>query len=151
MVCDYCKSIHFPEKNDEGVRVLDQPSGQACPVCAVPLVYATWESVKLRYCTKCCGMLLGMSDFLGLVDALRLKREAAGTLYPPAPDEEDLNRRIDCPDCHRQMDTHRYAGPGNIIIDNCPWCALNWLDHNEVLRVALSRDRVYDADGQEIG
>ena len=33
------------------------------------------------------------------------------------------------------MDTHIYGGPGNIVIDNCPACRLNWLDFPELARI----------------
>ena len=35
--CDYCKSIFFPAKDDEGVSVFQVVSDDTCPVCAVPL------------------------------------------------------------------------------------------------------------------
>jgi hypothetical protein len=40
LTCDYCKSVYFPEKNEDGIRVLDEPSDLACPVCAVPLAHS---------------------------------------------------------------------------------------------------------------
>jgi Zn-finger nucleic acid-binding protein len=33
------------------------------------------------------------------------------------------------------MDTHYYAGPGNIVIDDCSGCRLNWLDYGELARI----------------
>jgi Zn-finger nucleic acid-binding protein len=33
------------------------------------------------------------------------------------------------------MDTHYYAGPGNIVIDDCSFCHLNWLDYGELQRI----------------
>jgi Zn-finger nucleic acid-binding protein len=36
------------------------------------------------------------------------------------------------------MDTHFYGGPGNIIIDDCDRCSLNWLDAGELMRIALA-------------
>jgi Zn-finger nucleic acid-binding protein len=41
------------------------------------------------------------------------------------------------------MDVHPYGGPGNIVIDNCPHCRLNWLDSGEFFRVvrAPGKDR----------
>jgi hypothetical protein len=33
------------------------------------------------------------------------------------------------------MDTHPYGGPGNVIIDNCERCELNWLDYGELAKV----------------
>jgi Zn-finger nucleic acid-binding protein len=41
------------------------------------------------------------------------------------------------------MTTHPYYGPGNVVIDNCPACAVIWLDHGELtaIRDAPGRDR----------
>jgi Zn-finger nucleic acid-binding protein len=39
------------------------------------------------------------------------------------------------------MHTHPYAGGGNIVIDNCPRCALNWLDVGELEQVARAPER----------
>jgi Zn-finger nucleic acid-binding protein len=43
------------------------------------------------------------------------------------------------------MHTHPYAGGGNIVIDNCPVCAVNWLDHGELRRVVAAPDPQYTA------
>jgi len=29
------------------------------------------------------------------------------------------------------MDTHFYSGAGNVIIESCDACELNWLDHGK--------------------
>ena len=34
------------------------------------------------------------------------------------------------------MDTHFYAGPGNVILSDCERCQLNWLDHGKLQRLA---------------
>ena len=34
--------------------------------------------------------------------------------------------------------------PGNVIIDDCSRCELNWLDHGELMRIATAPDRAYD-------
>jgi Zn-finger nucleic acid-binding protein len=34
------------------------------------------------------------------------------------------------------MDTHYYAGPGNVVIDSCSRCCLNWFDYGELRRIA---------------
>jgi len=136
--CDYCKSIFFPEKNDEGVSVLAVASDEACPICAVPLMQAALAKIRMRYCTRCRGMLIPMGVFLALVEELRAG--APGTLIAPTPDPRDLQRRIACPHCHKRMDTHFYNGPGNVIIDDCDACGLNWLDHGELMRIVRAPD-----------
>ena len=41
------------------------------------------------------------------------------------------------------MSTHRYLGPGNIIIDTCGTCNLIWLDYGELNKAvnAPGKDR----------
>jgi Zn-finger nucleic acid-binding protein len=33
------------------------------------------------------------------------------------------------------MDTHYYAGGGNVVIDDCSRCELNWLDAGELMSI----------------
>jgi Zn-finger nucleic acid-binding protein len=136
--CDYCKTIFFPEKNDEGVSVLAVASEEPCPVCGIPLMHAALAKVRMRYCTRCRGMLIPMGTFMALVEELR--EGDPGTLIASTPDPHDLQRKINCPHCHRRMDTHFYNGPGNVIIDDCENCELNWLDHGELMRIVRAPD-----------
>ncbi|HEY1580056.1 MAG TPA: zf-TFIIB domain-containing protein [Terracidiphilus sp.] len=136
--CDYCKSIFFPAKDDEGVSVLAVSSGESCPVCAVPLMHAALAKIRMRYCTRCRGMLIPMGVFIALVEELRAGDQ--GTLIAHTPDPHDLQRGINCPHCHHHMDTHFYNGPGNVVIDDCDNCELNWLDHGELMRIVRAPD-----------
>jgi Zn-finger nucleic acid-binding protein len=144
LTCDYCKSIYYPEKNDDGVRVLGEDAEEACPICAIPLMYAILGRERIRYCTRCRGMLIPMDTFLAL--AQELKAEAPGPGVPHAPDPRELNRHINCPQCHQRMDTHYYGGPGNVVIDDCSKCFLNWMDHGEMIRIAHAPDRSYSEE-----
>jgi len=137
--CGYCKNVFFPEKNDDGVRVLVELSTLKCPVCEFPLVHAALEGWRMLYCGKCRGMLISMDIFVELILALHSHSDGSGAI-PRPPDPKDLLRRTNCPKCHRQMDTHYYAGPGNVIIDDCVACHLNWLDYGELRRIARARD-----------
>jgi hypothetical protein len=58
--CDYCQNVYFPEKNDDGVRVLGDPCDQDCPICNVPLVRAVLAKCPIIYCKKCGGMMVAM-------------------------------------------------------------------------------------------
>jgi len=136
--CDYCKTIFFPDKNDEGVGVLAIASEEPCPICAIPLMHAALSKIRIRYCTRCRGMLIAMGKFIALVEELR--DGDPGTMIAPTPDPHDLHRKINCPHCHRRMDTHFYNGPGNVIIDDCDHCELNWLDHGELMRIVRAPD-----------
>jgi Zn-finger nucleic acid-binding protein len=132
--CAYCQSVYFPEKNDDGVRVLDEPTGQDCPLCRLPLVRATLAKVPISYCSGCRGFLLPMPALEALVDGLRGSQNGAAA--PAPPDQDELQRKIDCPQCHRRMEAHLYGGPGNVVIDSCETCCLIWLDRGEAQRIA---------------
>jgi Zn-finger nucleic acid-binding protein len=138
LTCDYCHTVYFPEKDDNGVRVLGEAAAETCPNCNVPLVQAALAQVRILYCTKCHGELISMHVFERLVDQLR--SEEGGTMVQPPPDSRDLSRRIDCPHCHRVMETHLYAGPGTVVIESCEECLLNWLDRGELMRIVHAPD-----------
>ncbi len=139
LVCDYCKNIYAPRPDDRGVRVLGEPAGLSCPVCALPLVHAAIGGQRIGYCGRCRGILTRMDTFATLVQALRTHPGAeVETLRPP--DWNDLKRRINCPHCGQRMDTHLYGGPGNVILDNCDACGVNWLDDGELQRILGAPD-----------
>jgi hypothetical protein len=77
--------------------------------------------------------------FLFLVTYLQPKR-GDKALPPRRVEPAELERVIHCPRCSRKMDAHPYAGPGNIIIDNCPECSVNWVDSMELRRIATAPD-----------
>ncbi len=119
LVCDYCKNIYAPRPDDRGVRVLGEPA--------------------VGYCGRCRGILTRMDTFATLVQDLRTHPGAeVETLRPP--DWNDLKRRINCPHCGQRMDTHLYGGPGNVILDNCDACGVNWLDDGELQRILGAPD-----------
>ena len=142
--CEFCGRLHFPEPNPDGVRVLGKPAGCRCPVCADELVHAAAGGARVLYCAACRGLLIPAEAFLFVVQALR-----GGGRYAPMPPRPlapgELERRIVCPRCHERMDTHPYAGAGNIVIDNCARCRLNWLDSGELHRVVTAADPQYTA------
>jgi LSD1 subclass zinc finger protein len=139
--CDYCHSVYFPEKEDDGVRVLaDQTDAaiQNCPMCNVPLKLAAIDKFRILYCSTCHGMLIPMVEFQVLIDDLQaLQRDA---IVQTATDKGDLRRKNTCPQCHHAMEAHFYAGPGNVVIDSCDTCSLNWLDHGELTRIVHAPD-----------
>jgi Zn-finger nucleic acid-binding protein len=149
LTCDYCQSITFPEKNEDGVRVLDDPSELSCPVCAVPLKHAINQAHQILYCTHCRGSLIPATVFVLLLRDLRAHRGDTEAI-PHLPDPQELKRRIQCPQCHRDMDAHYYAGPGNIVIDDCASCELNWLDSGELMAIVRAPDHAYDPDSGSI-
>jgi Zn-finger nucleic acid-binding protein len=62
-------------------------------------------------------------------------------IIPPPVRMAEVERQIYCPSCRRKMDTHPYGGPGNVVIDNCPRCKVNWLDHDELHRITRAPER----------
>ncbi len=140
--CDYCHAVFYPGEEDDGVVVLgDQPdpaTSKACPVCSQPLVQATVAKTPLLFCTECHGLLLPMPVLPDLIDAMRSGLAQPAVQTPP--DRGDLKRTVRCPQCHRRMDTHFYAGPGNVIVDSCGDCLLIWLDRGELTRITHAPD-----------
>jgi len=136
--CDYCQSVYLPETGDDGVRVLGEPTDLACPICNIALVHAAIAKVRIVYCTGCHGMLIPMEVLPSLIDELQ---EPDGPIQvQPALDSQDLLRKINCPRCHKRMDTHPYAGPGNVVIDSCEPCSLNWFDRGELMHIVHAPD-----------
>ena len=104
--CDYCHAVFLPEGDDDGVRVLGELSQQACSICNIPLANAAIAKIRILYCTECHGMLIPMAVLQALVDELK-STASGGTIPQPTSDAEDLGRKINCPQCHHHMDTHR--------------------------------------------
>ena len=147
--CDYCHAVFYPGEEDDGVRVSSEPaepgeSDQACPLCSQPLVKALITSAQVLYCTECHGLLMKMGALSDLIDALRASLEKPAVQTPPDPG--DLKRAVQCPKCHRRMDTHFYAGPGNVIVDSCGDCYLIWLDRGELMRIVHAPDETDATD-----
>ncbi len=132
--CDYCKGIVVAKTDDSGLCFLDQVFADLnCPVCSVPLWNATVAGVKLCACKQCSGMLMKMGLLEDLIDELRTTVTA--TAIPSPPDPNDLNRRLNCPECHRPLDMHFYFGGGGSVIGGCERCSFNWLDGGVLMRI----------------
>jgi Zn-finger nucleic acid-binding protein len=101
-------------------------------------MHAALAKIRILYCTKCRGMLIPMAVLEGLIEEQRVLE--GGTFIQPAADDRDSRRRINCPHCHKLMDAHRYAGPGNVYIDSCEGCLLIWLDRGELTRMVHAPD-----------
>jgi Zn-finger nucleic acid-binding protein len=138
--CDYCHAVFYPGEDDDGVQIASDAATaqQACPICSLPLVQASIAKIPLLFCTQCHGLLLPMPALQSLIEARKADRDKPAVQAPP--DHADLKRSIQCPQCHRRMDTHFYAGPGNVIVDSCGDCTLLWLDRGELTRIAHAPD-----------
>jgi Zn-finger nucleic acid-binding protein len=144
LVCEYCTYTYVPEPNPDGVRVLEEATPLGCPVCGIQMVKASLNGNRMWSCKKCRGLLLPMALFTNTVFYERRKRSSPPTeKLPPVDVPKELQRKIVCPQCADPMDTHPYAGPGNVVIDNCPKCRLNWLDYRELQRILLAPERIF--------
>jgi Zn-finger nucleic acid-binding protein len=139
LLCDYCRTPHFPDPNADGIRVLGVPAAIFCPLCAISLTNASVVRERIFYCERCRGMLIAMGVFAEIIGELRSRREASGQTAHP-PDWTDTDREIRCPRCSATMDTHLHGGPGNVIIDSCEGCLQNWLDYGELDRIVRAPD-----------
>jgi Zn-finger nucleic acid-binding protein len=133
--CDYCKSLYIPSSNHEGVSELEELPDRLCPICAIPLWNATIQGSRIWSCKRCGGMMIPMGGFPDLVEQIR-DIDPGAEISPAAPDPRDLQRKIDCPVCHKHMEAHVYFGGGNVVIDSCENCELNWLDRGELMRIS---------------
>ena len=133
--CEYCTAFHFPSESTDGVRVLEEGAAVDCPLCQLPLSFASLDQVRVKHCENCRGILVDRRRFASIVESRRSKypgREGQQQML----DEVDRRRRVDCPKCKDRMDLHPYYGPGRVMIDTCGHCALIWLDHGELTTIA---------------
>ena len=143
LLCDYCGGVYFPEANAEGVRLLGEASPLECPICTkTPLVQASIGERRILYCSHCRGMLIPMDAFVEIIQDLRSHRSASVDAARQ-PDWSEMERRILCPQCHQTMDTHPYGGAGNVVIEDCENCSLNWLDYGELDKIVRAPDHDY--------
>ncbi len=140
--CEYCGSYHFPKPSPDGVVVLGERYNLKCPVCLEPLVLASVVGNRILYCETCRGLLMNQDTFSEVVKHLRAHASGPAVHQRPV-DPAELQREIKCAACGQLMSTHPYYGPGNIVMDNCPSCALVWLDYGELSHIvdAPGRDR----------
>lgn len=71
---DYCTTFHFPNADDEGVRVLDEQTQRSCPCCKQSLKVAVVGREKVLHCANCRGLLVDRKAFIVLVPFLRARR-----------------------------------------------------------------------------
>jgi Zn-finger nucleic acid-binding protein len=142
LTCDYCGAMHFPDPNPDGVRDLGMETESNCPRCTTHLTHATVSGEQILYCGHCHGMLVNMGVFLAVIEDMR-SRQSSSEYTGQQPEWNELDRHIHCPTCGKEMDTHPYGGPGNVIIDTCETCEENWLDYGELQRIIRAPDQKY--------
>ena len=138
--CDYCHAVFHPGAEDDCVLVSSEPdpAGLACPICNLSVVKATIAKIPVLFCNQCRGQLMPMQVVEPVIDELR--RNSLRPAVQTPPDRGDMKRTVQCPKCHRRMDTHFYSGPGNVIVDSCDNCLLIWFDRGELTRIARAPD-----------
>jgi Zn-finger nucleic acid-binding protein len=109
-------------------------SSQLCPLCVAPLSHVQLDGYAFLFCPRCQGMLIATQLFMFVVEAARAREERSGVTLPRRQSPGD--RTLTCPMCSRQMLSHIYGGPGNLVIDTCERCCVNWLDAGELRRIA---------------
>ena len=132
-VCGHCGS----SEQLSGIAALIEAAGvsdRKCPTCQAALTSGTLDGRPLLFCQRCEGLLVAMENFVAVIDAARAREEQSGML--PRRRQSPGDRTINCPSCQRPMLSHFYGGPGNLVIDTCERCHLNWLDHGELHRIA---------------
>jgi Zn-finger nucleic acid-binding protein len=136
LTCGHCGSI---DQQSEIIRQVDvgAPSERMCPSCATALSHAKLDGLPLLVCQRCQGMLIEMEHFVSVIEAARAREEITGVIAPRRQSPGD--RTIRCPACQHEMQNHFYGGPGNLVIDTCERCHLNWLDPGELRRIARAR------------
>lgn len=140
--CPFCGSQYSPEPDDDGVRVLNAHTEFDCPTCSSALADGSIAGQRLLHCVPCGGILIAMHDLVPLVASLRSERGSFAATPRPI-NLADLSRSLRCPRCKAPMDTHPYGGPGNVVIDSCEACEVNWLDRGELARIVAAPDHEY--------
>ncbi|HZM93845.1 MAG TPA: zf-TFIIB domain-containing protein [Vicinamibacterales bacterium] len=136
--CSHCGSVELPAGITRWIEA-GAGSEMACPSCARPLSHGKLDGFPLQLCPRCEGMLIEMEHFVSVIGAARGYEESSAAIPPRRQTPGD--RTIDCPACHRPMLSHFYGGPGNLVIDTCETCQVNWLDAAELRRIARAWGR----------
>lgn len=152
LVCDHCGTEQVLPEGPAALECLSlfSETPTLCPLCSTPLSNSKIDEEPLLCCARCFGMLIEMSRFVTIIDAVRLhEARALQTALPRRREPGD--RTLACPRCGRPMIDHGYDGPGNVVIDTCERCQVNWLDPGELRRIAMAPDgyRVGQADDRD--
>jgi Zn-finger nucleic acid-binding protein len=139
LVCGHCGSQQEAPPLAEYLH-FEGNSDSACPVCATPLSKARLEGHTLLCCARCYGMLIEMQRFAAVIETMRFLEQRSIAFVLPRQ-QNPTERSVKCPLCEQPMLAHVYAGPGNVVIDTCERCHVNWLDSGELRRIAIAPDR----------
>ena len=138
-ICDHCGHQQETPAVMEELELLGE-SSSLCPVCATPLSRGRLHGQPVLSCARCSGLLIEMNLFTTIIEAVRAYDVGSFRAALP-PREKPGERTLKCPNCGQALISHQYAGPGNVVLDTCSRCLLNWLDQGELRRIALGPDR----------
>jgi Zn-finger nucleic acid-binding protein len=133
LVCGHCGSVDEGPSLAAHLDIGDQSSTK-CPACATPLADGRLDGNSVLFCRQCEGLLIAMARFVEVAEALRARDDRARVILPR--EQMPGTRELSCPQCGGRMLNHVYGGPGNLVIDTCESCRLNWLDAGELRRLA---------------
>jgi hypothetical protein len=136
--CRHCGTEEPVPVNLQAFDLLE-PSDLHCPSCTRALVNASAGGRPVQICLECHGALVPMSSFVAVVAVVRFF-EGQSLDVLPARQQAPGDRLLVCPSCSQVMTSHLYGGPGNIVMDTCAHCEVNWLDAGELRRIALAPD-----------
>jgi Zn-finger nucleic acid-binding protein len=139
LICDHCGSQQDAPAILEDLELLGE-TAQNCPVCSTPLSRSRLHGHPLLCCAGCAGLLIEMNRFVTIVDAVRANDVGAFRTSMPRR-QNPGERTLTCPSCGQPFLSHQYGGAGNVVIDTCSTCLVNWLDQGELRRIALAPDR----------
>jgi Zn-finger nucleic acid-binding protein len=112
----------------------------SCPRCQKPLETAQVDTIQVRLCQDCRGVLLAHPDLVQMIEAswrAVSEKQAEETQFR-APEGWQQEGVLRCPDCGQAMEKYGYMGIGAIQIDRCDPCNLVWLDTDELQNMVLA-------------
>lgn len=133
LVCRHCGTYEESPAFVANLEIVDASSNQ-CPTCRTPLANARLEGFPLLFCQGCLGLLIQMDLFVSVIQAARISEGRTEIVLPRRQNPGE--RVLVCPRCGQPMLSHIYSGPGNLVIDTCERCLMNWLDAGELRRIA---------------
>ena len=136
--CRHCGTEEPVPVNLQAFDLLE-PSALHCPACKSNLLNALAGGRQVYICLGCHGALVPMASFMAVVAVVRFY-EGQSLDVLPARRQEPGDRLLMCPSCGQVMTSHHYGGGGNLVMDSCEHCELNWLDPGELRRIALAPD-----------
>ena len=128
-------------RDEDGISLSGKELDFFCPVCFdQKLQVAELEGSQACACSACQGFLIDSISLGTLISVLRAQYQGADD-KPIMLNSMELEKKFDCPACFQPMYTHPYHGPGNVVINSCSTCQLNWLDAGEFSKIIRAPGR----------